>query len=185
MQEVLFIQGAGEGAYKEDKRLVTSLQQALGSEYNVRYPAMPDEDNAPYDQWKQQIETALATMAEPIILAGHSVGASILIKYISENAMKKRIGGLFLMATPFWGGEGWHYEGYEALELPKGGGSRVPQDAAVFLYHCRDDETVPFDHLALYAQVLPQATVREIDQGGHQLNNDLSEVAKDIHNLSQ
>ena len=27
---------------------------------------------------------------------------------------------------------------------------------------------------------LPQATVREIEKGGHQLNNDLTIVAKDI-----
>lgn len=185
MPDVLFIQGAGEGAYEEDKKLAASLQQSLGSEYNVRYPVMPDEDNAPYDQWTKRIETELATMAEPIILAGHSVGASVLIKYISETTPEKQIGGLFLMAGPFWGGDGWHYDGYETLELPEESASKVPQDAAIFLYHSRDDETVPFDHLALYAQVLPQATVREIDRGGHQLNNDLSEVANDIRSLSR
>jgi uncharacterized protein len=42
---------------------------------------------------------------------------------------------------------------------------------------------VPFAHLALYAEQLPQATIREFDGRGHQLNNDLSEVAADIASL--
>jgi hypothetical protein len=54
----------------------------------------------------------------------------------------------------------------------------------ISLYHCRDDAVVPFDHLALYAQALPRATVRAFDEGGHQLNNDLSAVARDIASLA-
>jgi hypothetical protein len=42
---------------------------------------------------------------------------------------------------------------------------------------------VPFAHLALYRQKLPQAAVCEIVSGGHQLNNDLTVVAKDIKSL--
>jgi uncharacterized protein len=182
-KHVLFIQGAGQGAYEEDKELAASLNQALGPEYELHYPAMPDEDNAPYEQWKQQIENELAAMTGSIILVGHSVGASIITKWLSETERKQPIAGIFLMATPFWGGDGWKYEGYQELELPKDTAARFPKDVPTFLYHCRDDETVPFDHLALYAQRLPQAIVRELDEGGHQLNNDLSEVAKDVKSL--
>jgi hypothetical protein len=42
---------------------------------------------------------------------------------------------------------------------------------------------VPFEHLRLYEQEIPQATVRIFDQGGHQLNNDLSRVAEDIKRI--
>jgi uncharacterized protein len=182
-KHVLFIQGAGKGAYEEDKELAASLRKALGTDYEVHYPAMLDEDNAPYEQWKQQIEKELAAMQGTIILVGHSVGASVLIKCMSETEVKKPIAGIFLIATPFWGGNGWRYEGYEELALPKGFAAKLPKGASIFLYHCRDDETVPFEHLALYAQVLPQASVRELDAGGHQLNNDLFEVAQDIKTL--
>ena len=48
---------------------------------------------------------------------------------------------------------------------------------------CRDDEEVPFENFLLYAQQLPKAIVREIANGGHQLNNDLSEVAATIISL--
>jgi predicted alpha/beta hydrolase family esterase len=182
-KHVLFIQGAGEGAYEEDKKLAASLRNGLGPAYEVHYPAMPDEDNAPYEQWKEQIEQEMAAMEGAIILMGHSVGASVIMKYLSEMALKKPIAGIFLMATPFWGGDGWRYEGYEELELPKEMAAALPKGVPTFFYHCRDDEVVPFDHLALYAQLLPQAAVCEVDEGGHQLNNDLSEVAKDVKSL--
>ena len=49
-------------------------------------------------------------------------------------------------------------------------------------YNC-DDEVVPFAHAALYAQKLPQATVRRFDGPGHQFDDDLSAVALDIGRL--
>jgi hypothetical protein len=87
---------------------------------------------------------------------------------------------VFLIACPFWGGDGWRYEGYEELALAPGFAAGLPPWTPIYLYHCRDDATVPSDHLALYAQALPQATVRAFDEGGHQLDDDLSEVARDI-----
>jgi pimeloyl-ACP methyl ester carboxylesterase len=53
----------------------------------------------------------------------------------------------------------------------------------VFLYHSRDGEWVPYAHLALYAEKLPQATIHEFDGRGHQFDGDLSEVARDIKEL--
>jgi hypothetical protein len=48
-------------------------------------------------------------------------------------------------------------------------------------YHGRDDEVVPpFSHLAMHAAQLPRAKLRELDGRGHQFNNDLAEVARDI-----
>jgi uncharacterized protein len=182
-KHVLFIQGAGKGAYEDDKELAASLRKALGKDYEVHYPEMADEDNAPYEQWTQQIEKELAAMQGPIVLIGHSVGASVIMKWISEIEVKKPIVGIFLIATPFWGGDGWRYEGYEELALSEGLAAKLPKGMSIFFYHCRNDEVVPFDHLALYSQILPQAVVRELDACGHQLNNDLSEVARDIKTL--
>jgi uncharacterized protein len=102
---------------------------------------------------------------------------------MSEMETEKPIAGLFLLACPFWGGNGWRYSGYEELMLLTGRATNFSKGKQIFLYHCRDDATVPFNHLALYAQIFPEATVRERDEGGHQFNNDLSFVAEDIKNL--
>lgn len=182
-KQALFIHGAGEGAYAADKKLAASLQRSLDPEYEVHYPAMPDEENAPYEQWKHHIEKELVTLPGPIVLIGHSVGASILMKCMSEIEVKKPIPGIFLIANPFWGGNGWRYKGYEELELPEDFVTRLPKGSSLFLYHSRDDEVVPFAHLALYAKQLPQATVREFDGRGHQFNDDLSDVAADIRSI--
>jgi pimeloyl-ACP methyl ester carboxylesterase len=84
------------------------------------------------------------------------------------------------MAVPFWGGDGWRYEGYEELELPKDLAAKLSQETPLFLYHCRDDDIVPYEHLALYKRLLPHAVMHPLDKGGHQFNNDLAPVAQDI-----
>jgi predicted alpha/beta hydrolase family esterase len=184
-KQVLFIQGGGEGAYEEDEKLVAYLRSALGAVYEVRYPQMPNESDPDYESWKAQIKKELAVLQSEMILIGHSLGSSFLLKYLAEEKIEKRIAGIFLMATPYWGGDGWRYEGYERIVLPEGFASELPSGAPIFLYHSRDDEIVPLAHLALYAEKLPQATIREVDGGGHQFNNKLSEVASDIANLQK
>lgn len=180
---VLFIHGAGEGAHEEDKLLAHSLEENLGPGYDVDCPAMPDEANAPYGPWKKKIGELLNLQQKPVILVGHSAGASYLVKILSEIKVAVPITGVFLLNTPFWGSEGWLYEGNEEVELPDDFNQRFPGEIRTFLYHTRDDEIVPFSHLALYAKLLPQAVVREIGTGGHQMNDDLSVVADDIKSL--
>jgi uncharacterized protein len=178
--QILFIQGGGSGAHKEDERLVASLRKHLGSTYEVRYPQMLKESDPDYQRWRPQMRKELSSMKGNVILVGHSLGGSFLLKYLSEEKIETRVAGLFLIATPYWGGDGWRYEGYKANALPEDFRSRLPKGTPIFFYHSRDDEVAPFAHLALYEDKLPQATFRVLDGRGHQLNNDLSEVAADI-----
>ena len=181
--QILFVQGGGSGAHKEDERLVASLRNALGAEYEVHYPRMPDESDPEYERWKPQIKRELAAIEKKVTLVGHSLGASFLLKYLSEEKIDTIVAGIFLIETPYWGGDGWRYEGYESVALPKDFPSKLPSGTPIFFYHSRDDEIVPFAHLTLYARKLPQATIRALDARGHQLKNDLSEVAADIKSL--
>lgn len=178
--QALFLQGAGPGAHEADHKLVSSLRRLLGSSYEVDYPAMPNEADADYATWKRCLEAELTKSSDPVVLVGHSVGGSILIKAMTEVEVRRPIAGIFLIAAPIWGGDGWRYQGYEALALPRDAARKLPAGVPIFLYHGRDDGVVPFAHLALYARKLPHATTRELDGRGHQLNNDLSEVARDI-----
>jgi predicted alpha/beta hydrolase family esterase len=181
--QILFIQGGGAGAYEADEQLVVSLRRALGTAYELLYPKMPHESEPDYRNWKTQIGNEMSHLKNGGILVGHSVGGSFLLKYLSDEKVEKSIAGIFLIATPYWGGDGWRYEGYESVTLPKDFPSKLPSGAPIFFYHSRDDEIVPFAHLTLYARKLPQATIHALDAGGHQLRNDLSEVAVDIKSL--
>ena len=167
-KQVLFIQGGGAGAYDEDKALVASLQEALGAEYDVLYPEMRNEDDP--ELWKPQLSKEVAALDGAVFLVGHSAGASVLLQFLAEERVTNSIVGVFLIATPFWGAEVWQ-------------ASQLPEDLPIFFYHSRDDEIVPYAHLALFAEKLPQASICEFDGRGHQFNNDLSDVAADILNL--
>ena len=176
-RDVLFVHGAGEGAHEADEKLAASLRDALGSGYDLRSPQMPDEDSPEVETWKEKIAGELATMDSEAILVGHSVGALLLLKYLSEEAAEKPVAGLFLAATPYVGTGGWEVE---EGALREDFASKLPEGLPVFLYHGRDDEVVPFEHLAMYGAKLTLATVREFDGRGHQFGDDLSEVARDI-----
>jgi predicted alpha/beta hydrolase family esterase len=179
-KHVLFVHGAGEGAYQEDRELAESLRDELGAAYDVRSPRMPGADSPEYGAWRDRISEELAALDGETVLVGHSLGASILLKYLSEEAVEKPVAGLFLVAPPYWGAVDWEVDEYE---LRSGFAAKLPEDLPVFIYHSRDDEVVPFAHLALYAEKLPRATVREFDGRGHQFDDDLSEVARDVQEL--
>ena len=179
-KQILFIQGGGEGAHAVDEDLAKSLRDKLGTEYDVRYPKMPEEENAGYEAWKAQISEELTKVDDPVILVGHSVGTSMLLKYLSEENVKNSITGIFLLAAPYWGSGGWQVDDFKFDEDRV---AKLLKVIPIFFYHSHDDDTVPFSHLALHVQKFPQATVREFDGRGHQFNNDLSEVAADIKSL--
>jgi predicted alpha/beta hydrolase family esterase len=176
---VVFIQGGGEGAYQADAELASSLRKALGADYEVRYPAMPNENDPDYAAWKSRILAELADLSEGAILVGHSIGASVIIKLLTEAAPS--LAGAFLIAGPFWhDDEFWNWK---EAELPGDAGTRIPATLPVTFYHGSDDEFVPFSHLAMYARLFPTATIRRLDGRNHQLNGDLSDVARDIRAL--
>lgn len=178
-KQVLFIQGGGEGAYEEDGKLAAYLRDALGDTYDLHYPQMPNEEAPEYEAWKAQIAESLAALDGEVILVGHSLGGSLLLKFLAEETSAKSVAGLFIISAPYWRAEDWQVDDYM---LPEAFATKlkVPQ---MFLYQSRDDEWVPFAHLGLYAEKLPQAVIREFDGRGHQFNNDLSEVVGDIKSL--
>jgi len=180
-KQLLFIQGGGNGGYEADAKLVASLQKALGKDYEISYPRLQTDEAAPDFGWLKQIGHEIAKLPGDLILVAHSLGASLLLKYLSENKVSKKLAGIFLVATPFWSG---NEEWTRGLKLRENFAEGLPKNSRMFFYHCRDDEEIPFDHLASYRQKLPAANFREIENGGHQLGNNLNAVATDIKDLT-
>lgn len=178
---VIFFQGGGEGAHNEDLLLAESLQKALGTDYDVRYPRMPEESKPDIQTWEAKIARELETVDGKVILVGHSLGGFALLKYLSEEKVEKPIGGLFLLAVPSRDDGNWNFA---SLNLPSDLANRVMRIPQIFLYHNRDDNIVPFSHLALHAARLPCATIQEGESGGHQFGNDLRKVAADIRGMA-
>jgi predicted alpha/beta hydrolase family esterase len=182
-KQMLFVQGAGEGVHDRwDNKLVASLERELGEDYAVRYPRMPGEDDPGYSAWKAALLGEFDSLEDGAILVGHSVGGTILIHLLAEQPPKRRFGGLFVISAPFIGEGGWPSDDMdERKDFPE----RLPPGLPVHLYHGADDATVPIAHARLYAKAIPHAVLRTLDHRDHQLNNDLSEVARDIRSMGQ
>ncbi|SMO79381.1 alpha/beta fold hydrolase [Fodinibius sediminis] len=177
---IIFIQGGGEKGYATDAKLVASLGTTLGETYEVHYPELSSDKTLPDFGWTEQIGREISGIKGKATLVGHSLGASMLLKCLSEKELPKKIVGIFLISTPFWSGdEDW----VQGLKLQVDFADKLPRDVPTFFYHCRDDEEVPFAHLTHHRNNLPWATFREIPSGGHSLNNDLRIVARDIMSL--
>ncbi|MBL4675312.1 MAG: alpha/beta hydrolase [Mucilaginibacter sp.] len=180
MRYILFIQGGGNDGYAIDKKLVSALQQELGNNFTVSYPELRSDETVPDFGWPKQICNAIDPMVYPFAVVAHSLGASMLLKYLSEDKINRKPSGIFLLATPFWKGpEDWK----QGLKLNDDFVEKLPKDVPYFFYHCKDDEEVPFEHFETYRQKMSDPIFREIQSGGHMFKADLKVIAEDIKNL--
>ena len=180
-RQLLFVQGGGKGVHDEwDDKLIESLRRGLGDGFDIRYPRMPQEGDPDYARWKPVLQEQIGRLPTGAILVGHSVGATIVIRLLSEQARVRKLGGMFFIAAPFLGDDGWPADDVRfSAEL----GARLPEDIPIHFFHGLDDETVPSSHADLYARAIPQGRVHYLPGRDHQLNNDFSEVATTILSL--
>jgi predicted alpha/beta hydrolase family esterase len=177
-RQILFIQGGGKGVHDEwDDKLSDDLRRELGDGHEVRYPRMPAEDDPSYATWSAAIRREMADLNDGAVVAGHSVGGTIMIHAIAEQPPEQEFAAIVLIAAPFVGEGGWPGDEFQlASDL----GARLPRGMRVHVFHGLDDETAPPSHADLYARAIPQAQVHRLPGRDHQLNDDLSEVAKAI-----
>jgi predicted alpha/beta hydrolase family esterase len=174
--QVLFIQGGGAGVHDEwDDKLFDSLRRELGDGHEVRYPWMPDEEDPSYAGWSAAVRREMAGLEDGAVVVGHSVGGTILINALAEQPPERELAAIVLIAAPFVGAGGWPSDEFE---LPSDLGARLPQGARVHVFHGLQDEIALPSHAELYARAIPQAQLHLLPGRDHQLNNDLSEVAK-------
>jgi hypothetical protein len=108
--QVLFIQGGGKAVHDQwDHRIVENLERELGPDYEVRYPRMPHEADPKYSDWKAALKQQFARLDEGAIVAGHSIGGTILLRTLADDRPRQNLGGI-LIAPPFVGDGGWQSE---------------------------------------------------------------------------
>ncbi len=177
---IIFIHSAGVQSGDEGSApFVRYLRQRLEPKYNIIAPIMPGPDEPSYKKWKPALEKHLNS-SSPAILIGHSLGGSILLKYLSEE-QPLIAAGLFIVAAPFWGSEDWDVE--EFL-LRDNFFSFLADTLKIYLYQSQDDDVIPAEHFSRYIKAIPTAEVRRSDGYGHTFKDGLPELVKDIENLS-
>ena len=105
---------------------------------------MPQPENPRYEGWKRKMKQELTNAESDLILIGHSLGASIILKYLSEESYSNHIKGLFLISTPYWGEKGGEMDEYA---LNKDFASALKEITHIYFYHSEEDNYVPFAHL--------------------------------------
>jgi pimeloyl-ACP methyl ester carboxylesterase len=177
-RQVLFVQGGGAGAHDAwDDKLVDSLRRELGDGFEVRYPRMPEEGDPSWASWSAAIRRELAGLDDGAVVAGHSVGGTILVNVLAEHISERELAGIVLIAAPFVGPGGWPGD---EVTLPADLGARLPQGVPVHVFHGLEDRTAPPFHAELYGRAIPGAQVHLLPGRDHQLNDDLREVAEVI-----
>lgn len=158
----------------------STLGTALGEEYDVFSPRMPNAQNAKYIEWKIWFERMIPFMLEPVVLIGHSFGGVFVAKYLSENEIPTTIQSTLLVAAPY------DTDGGRAVmefDLPASLELLEKQGGKIFLYHSKDDPVVSFSELAKYERALPNAKIRVFEDRGHFDQPEFSELVGDIKAL--
>ena len=174
---ILFIQGGAEGAYSEDMPFVADLQSALRAEV-IAYPAMPGLERLDWPEARQNILAALEELLPGTSVIAHSLGASGVLKVLSEEGRSFGINGLFLLATPYvlsdgeWGDQPFSFDADFA--------DRLPDVGPITLYHSRDDQFIPFSHLGLWGARTHGAKLVAVDGHGHFGSHQVPELIADV-----
>ncbi len=155
------------------------LRERLGDDYEVILPTMPNKTNAQFGEWKLWFEKIIPFLNEEIILVGHSLGASFVAKYLSENKFPKKLNGVFLVSGVF----DKDSDGYSLLSfsLPE---KLDLQTENLYLYHSKDDPVVPFSALENFIKALPKAHSRVFENRKHINQPEFMELAEDILSLT-
>lgn len=205
MKQVLVIHGAGSFAHvpRADfvaelrKREVTleslrrgadwkaNLRTALGPDFDVLQPRMPDADSPWYDAWEAWFEQIVPLLDDEVILIGHSLGGLFLAKYLSEKDFPKKILATALVAAPYTGPEENIEERIRKANWNLGGdlSKFAAQSPKIILVHSDDDPTVPFRAMERFAEKLPQAQQITLHGQGHIRGESLPELETELRKL--
>jgi predicted alpha/beta hydrolase family esterase len=155
-----------------------NLQANLGDDYQVIVTTMPDRDNAQYPEWKIWFERFLSFIDNEVILVGHSLGGTFLLKYLSENIISHKFKAVFLVAPAYSKIEGSTFEFTQSFSAISN------QTDKIFLYHSKDDAAVPFSDSEIITEQLPTLTLRVFEDRGHFNQSELPEIIEDIRNIN-
>ncbi len=166
--------GEGKGSYD----LVKYLKSKLSAEFEILFPTIEKPTSPTYEKYKKMFAASFAEITEPVILIGHSLGGSMLLKYLSEEKSTISISGLFLVSTPHW------KSNMKEFQLKTDFQNLIPGIPAIFLYHSKNDKYVPIENLKFYETVFKTATVRELPGTDHAFAKGLPKLVSDIKQLA-
>lgn len=158
-----------------------TLQEKLGDGFEVVLPQMPNKKNAKYLEWKIWFDKIVPFLEDGCILIGHSLGGIFFAKYLSEEAVSKKISALFLVSAPYDDAD--FEDSLADFILPTNFDKLSTQVENIYLYHSPDDPVVPVADFYKYKKVLSKAEAILIDNRQHFNQETFSELVEKIKSL--
>jgi uncharacterized protein len=157
-----------------------TLQQDLGSGYQVLAPTMPNSTNAKYTEWALWFDRIAEVAENDCILIGHSLGGIFLAKYLSEHTFPKKIKATILIAAPFEDESGEDLTDFKITGTLDG---FVKQAGDIIFYHGTDD-IVPLSELELYKKAIPTTETHVSAASDHFMREAFPELIERIKKLA-
>lgn len=179
----VYLQEKKYNPFEEKKYRSDRLSNKLKEQYQIAKPLMPNNKNASYKAWKIWFEKALPYLNdEDLIIAGNSLWAMFLIKYLGENTFPKKIKQLHLIAGVFDESDMSDEEKYawDFAYSPEIIPNIEKQVESIFLYHSKDDPSVPYSHAEKIKAYLPKAKFVTFTDRGHFSQAEFPELLENI-----
>jgi len=170
--------------FEVKKRWRFTLQERLGTDYQVAVLDMPNRTFALYREWKIQFEKTFQYLDESQILVAHSLWTIFILKYLTENNFPKKIKQLHLVSALIDDKELPPEESYIwdfAFDTTK-----IPEIQniceKIFLYHSKDDTCVPISQWERLHELLPTAKFEVFEDRWHMNIPKFPELIENIKN---
>lgn len=161
-----------------DKKRRNRIAEQLQDTHQTMLPEMPCKHNADYEAWKIWFERNFSFINdEDLILIWHSLGGIFLAKYLSENQLPKKVKQLHFVAAVFEKEKTINFS-YNPNKL----NNLKNQCEKIFIYHSKDDPTVPFFHGEKYKEYLQNAEFLKFRNRGHFRQETFPELLENIRN---
>ena len=147
--------------------------------------SMPNKVNADYKAWEIIFKKYLSHINPEDIIIGFSLGATFLLKFLSQNQLPTAPKKLVLVAGPI-DSEGSTEElcnGFESKATDLDSKTLQAQSHKMQLFYAKDDPIVPIIQMQKIKNHLPNAIFIELqNRGGHFITPDFPELVNLIKN---
>lgn len=167
----------------KSKKWTETFRDDLGADHEVFMPAMPNSQNAQYEEWKIWFERHFEYLEGEVVLVGWSLGAMFLCKYLIEEELPFSIKALILVAPPFEPVEGDNEDGGDFVFDTDDIQILTQKASKITIFHSKDDSIVPYDHALKYIEALPHAELVPFEDRNHFLIAEFPELIEKIRSL--
>ncbi len=182
-----FLEECPRDLFEEKKSWKWWLCDAVSEQLHCIRPSMPCKRNAEYKARKIWFEKYFQHLQDEIILVWHSLWATFIIKYLSENSFPVKINQIHLVCPLLdieWIKD-WERPGKLLwlndfiIDLTRVSNiSDTTKD--LYIYHSKDDTVVPFNHSKRLNELLPNAIFEVFETRWHFMQPALPELLDNI-----